>query len=256
MQISHIRDPQPRLERLREVGARRGAQAGVTAGLRRIPPDGRNVQPSAGVPTEGARKASIRPGPDRRKAWQMPKRGATGHRSGKSKGVDVAEVLAPYGRAVPAPKRRRFRATLLAGGVVALIVVAVNMSGSSAPPTGPDSASVRGDDPATVTETSSPSSSPAPPPVPPPAAPAADAPGTGAPSGGGPAVRNTGPSSGEPARANRSNRSPSPVPAPRPPADPAPPPAAPPPPPAPVPANPPPEEESNGFLDGLRDLLP
>jgi len=213
--------------------------------------------PSAVVPTEGARKASTRPGPDRRKARQMPKRGTPGHRSGKSRGVGVAEVLAPYGRAVPEPKRRRFRAALLVGGAATLVVVAVNMSGPSTPPTGPESASVRGDDPVTVTETSSPSSPPAPPPPPASAAPAADAPGPGAPPGGGPAARNTVLSSGEPARANRSNRSPSPVPAPRPlPANPAPPPAAPPPPPAPVPAEPAPEEESGGFLDRLGDLLP
>ena len=206
--------------------------------------------PSAVVPTEGARKASIRPGPDRRKAWQMPKRG-TGHRSGKSRGVGVAEVLAAHGHAVPKPKRRRFRAALLAGGVVALVAAAVNMSGPSAPPTGPGSAGVRGDDPVTVTETSSPSSPPAPPPAP--AAPAADAPGPGASSGGGLAVRNAVPSSSAPATADRSTRSPSPVPARRPsPIDPAPPAAAPPPPPAPVP----PEEESDGFLDGLGDLLP
>ena len=179
----------------------------------------------------------------------MPGLEKTTHRLGKSGGVGVEAVLAAHGG--PAvQRRRRFRVILLAVTVAGLLAVA-KMSGPGAPSTVPGSAGVRGDGPVAATETSSP-----PRPVPPPAAPTVDAPGPEAPSGGNPTVRNTVPGAGAPATADRRPRSPSPVPAPRPsPTNPAPPPAAPPP--APVPADPAPEEEeSGGFLDGLRDLLP
>ena len=181
----------------------------------------------------------------------MPGLEKTTHRLGKSGGVGVEAVLAAHGG--PAvQRRRRFRVILLAVTVAGLLAVA-KMSGPGAPSTVPGSAGVRGDGPVAATETSSP---PRPVPPPPPAAPTVDTPGPEAPSGSSPRVRNTVPGAGAPATADRRPRSPSPVPAPRPsPTNPAPPPAAPPP--APVPADPAPEEEeSGGFLDGLRDLLP